>query len=111
MAEGGLEEHSSGAIVLKVRSSSEQYGNYVEKQSFSINGANLLLPDSFKVSFQLDLTYGTSDSPVFCGHSYNGAGDPVLCDYAFSTQGQMGEGSSSAGTTTSIGTATATGTD
>ena len=111
VAEGGLEEHSSGAIVLKVRSSSEQYGNYVEKQSFSINGANLLLPDSFKVSFQLDLTYGTSDSPVFCGHSYNGAGDPVLCDYAFSTQGQMGEGSSSAGTTTSIGTATTTGTD
>ena len=105
VAEGGLEEHSSGAIVLKVRSSSEQYGNYVEQQSFSINGANLLLPNSFKVSFQLDLTYGTLDSPVFCGHSYNGAGDPVLCDYAFSTQGQMGEGSSSAGTTTSTGTA------
>ena len=105
VAEGGLEEHSSGAIVLKVRSSSEQYGNYVEQQSFSINGANLLLPNSFKVSFQLDYTLGTLDSPVFCGHSYNGAGDPVLCDYAFSTQGQMGEGSSSAGTTTSTGTA------
>ena len=92
MADGGLEEHSSGAIILKVRSSSEQYGNYVEKQSFSINGVNLLLPDSFKASLQLDLTYGTSDSPVFCGHSYNGAGDPVLCDYAFSTQGANGGG-------------------
>jgi len=106
VAEGGLEEHSSGAMVLKVRSASEQYGNYVEKQSFNINGANLLLPNSFKASIQLDVTYGTSDSPIFCGYSYNGAGDPVLCDYAFSTQGQMGEGSSSTGTT-----ATTTGTD
>ena len=106
LAEGRLANHPSSAIILKVHSFSEQYGNYLDKQSFNINGLDLLLPNSFKASIQLDLTYGTDGSVVRCGHQYNGTGDPILCDYAFSTQGQMGEGSSSTGTT-----ATTTGTD
>jgi hypothetical protein len=106
VAEGRLAEHPSSAIILKVHSFSEQYGNYLDKQSFNINGVDLLLPNSFKASIQLELTYGTDGGVVRCGHQYNGTGDPILCDYAFSTQGQMGEGSSSTGTT-----ATTTGTD